>query len=156
MMIEANVPKDLRHLVAQKVFEIATKLDGLVPTLIKGVVKSRVEHATGKIPPYVDHVRKWGEAGIVKTKTKQTAKMADRGIKCMMVGYANDHSGDTYEMLNWMTRKVMESRDIIWLNRMYFENNLNHEENKNEFQGDEYIDGAEEPGIPFAKWCRSQ
>ena len=39
----------------------------------------------------------------------------------------------------------MESCDIIWLNQMYFENNLNHEENKNEFQGDEYIDGAEEP-----------
>ena len=120
MMIEANVPKDLRHVVAQKAFETATKLDGLVPTSIKGVVKSRVEHATGKIPLYVDHLRKWGEAGIVKTKTKQTAKMADRGIKCMMVGYANDHSGNTYKMLNWMTRRVLESHDIIWLNQMYF------------------------------------
>ena len=57
MMIEANVPKDLRHVVAQKAFEAATKLDGLVPTSIKGVVKSRVEHATGKIPLYVDYLR---------------------------------------------------------------------------------------------------
>ena len=100
MMIEANVPKDLRHVAAQKAFETATKLDGLVPTLIKRVVKPRIEHVAGKILPYVDYLRKWGEAGIVKTKSKQTAKMADRGIKCMMVGYANDHSGNTYKMLN--------------------------------------------------------
>ena len=67
---------------------------------INGKIKSRVEHATGKLPPFADHLRKWGEVGIVKTKSFSTAKMQDRGIKCMMVGYASDHSGDTYEMLN--------------------------------------------------------
>ena len=43
-----------------------------------------------------------------------------------MVGYASDHSGDTYEMLNWNTRRIMESQDVIWLNQMYFDDNLNN------------------------------
>ena len=34
MMIEANVPEELRHVVGQKAFKTATKLDGLVPLSI--------------------------------------------------------------------------------------------------------------------------
>ena len=60
--------------------------------------------------------------------------MQDRGIKCVMVGYASDHSSDTYEMLNWNTRRIMESRDVIWLNQMYFHDDLNNKEYKPNFQ----------------------
>ena len=63
----------------------------------------------------------WGEAGTVKVKTKTTPKLFDRGVHCMMVGYALNHAGDTYRMWDMKTNRVHETRDIIWLKRMYFE-----------------------------------
>ena len=120
LMIEAKVPKNKRHIVGQKAFETATKLDGLIPTTINGTTKTRAEHFGNEIPSFVNHMRKWGEAGIVKIRTKTTPKMDDRGITCMFVGYPDNHSGDAYEMLNWNTKRVLVTRDIIWLNRMYF------------------------------------
>ena len=38
----------------------------------------------------------------------------------MIVGYPNDHHGDCYTMYNFDTRRRCESRDIRWLDRMYF------------------------------------
>ena len=121
MMIKALVPEEKKHIVAQKAFETATKLDGLIPVNIDGQLKPRVEHWCGKIPAFAKHLRIWGEAGTVKTKTKTTPKLKDRGITCMFVGYAGQHAGDCYEMLNWETKRIIETRDVTWLNRMYFE-----------------------------------
>ena len=121
LMMEAKVPKDKKHIVAQKAFETATKLDGLIPIEINGVTKPRVEHWSGKIPGFAKHLRTWGEAGVVKIRTKTTPKLEERGITCMMVGYATDHEGDCYEMLNMETNRILLSRDVLWLNRMYFD-----------------------------------
>jgi hypothetical protein len=58
----------------------------------------------------------------VKIKTNSTPKLADRGITCMLVGYADNHTGDCYEMLNWKTSRILVTRDVLWLKRMYFGN----------------------------------
>ena len=121
MMTAANVPTGKRYLVAYKAFETATKLDGLIPITIDGVTKTRVEHWSGKLPRYANHLRTWGEAGVVKTKTDTTPKLNDRGEKCMFVGYADNHDGDCYEMLNWSTKRITLTRDVRWLNKMYFD-----------------------------------
>ncbi len=107
MMLNANIPPAWKPIVAQKEFETATKLDGLVPIDIDGIVKARVEHWSGKLPQFAKHLRKWGEVGIVKTKQTGTPKMSDRGLKCMFVGYAGQHAGDNYEMLNLTTKRIL-------------------------------------------------
>lgn len=38
----------------------------------------------------------------------------------MFVGYALEHTGDSCRMYNHETSKVHLTRDIKWLNRMYF------------------------------------
>ena len=38
----------------------------------------------------------------------------------MFVGYSNNHTGDTYEMWDPMTNSIHTTRDIQWLNRMYY------------------------------------
>ena len=38
----------------------------------------------------------------------------------MFLGYANNHSGNCYRMYNPFTKKIVETWDIIWLNRMYY------------------------------------
>jgi hypothetical protein len=54
-------------------------------------------------------------------KTDTTPKIADRGIKCMFVGHARIHDGDCYEMWNPKTSKIYVTRDVIWLNKMCFD-----------------------------------
>ena len=37
-----------------------------------------------------------------------------------MVGYAKNHEGDCYRMWHPPTGAIYETRDILWLRRMYF------------------------------------
>jgi hypothetical protein len=56
----------------------------------------------------------------VKVKKKQYPKLSDRGVTCMFVGYAVNHDGDWYEMLDVNNGTVYVTRDVIWLKRMFF------------------------------------
>ena len=85
------------------------------------VVKPRVEHFEGSIPPFAEHLQTWGEAGTVKIKAKMTPKLGDRGITYMFVGYAQEHAGDYYEMLTMETKRIMQTRDATWLGKIYFQ-----------------------------------
>ena len=38
----------------------------------------------------------------------------------IFVGYAAQHEGDCWRMYNPMTRHITQTRDVIWLNRMYY------------------------------------
>jgi hypothetical protein len=49
-------------------------------------------------------------------------QLDDRGMTCVFVGYAVDHEGDCYLMWNPTTMRVYTTRDIIWLNRFYYTN----------------------------------
>ena len=124
MMSDANIgEEDKRRLLCGKVWSCATKLDGLIPITIDGVTKTKFEHQFGKNPAFADHLRVWGEAGVVKLHDDMDPKTKDRGVTCMFVDYPTGHSGDTYEMWDPVTGGVHVTRDIIWLGRMFFERN---------------------------------
>ena len=53
----------------------------------------------------------------MKVKTATTAKLADKGVQCMFIGYATNSGGDVW---NPITNRVNNTRDVIWLKRMYF------------------------------------
>jgi hypothetical protein len=63
----------------------------------------------------------FGEFGVVTTKERIRAKLSNRGTICMFVGYTEHHSRDVYRMLNLTTNSIINSRDIIWLNKTYRE-----------------------------------
>ena len=65
-------------------------------------------------------MRTWGEAGTVKIKTDTTPKLGARGTQCMFVGYATKSGPDVYRMWNPKTGRLLITRDVIWLKRMYF------------------------------------
>ena len=60
------------------------------------------------------HLVEWGRIGYVTIRTKIQKKWRDRSIKMIMVGYALDHTPDTYRMYNPETNKVVLSRDVRW------------------------------------------
>jgi hypothetical protein len=136
MMHRANVPKEIRYKVFPKVFETATLLDGLVVTTIDGETMTRIEHfaGAGALPKCVKCLRTWGEAGTVTIRKKMQPKLVDRGITCMMVGYATDHEGDCYIMWNPATSRVYTTRDITWLNRFFYTNHLEDDDPDDYFQ----------------------
>lgn len=119
-MYEANIPRGKRYVIAQMAFETATKLDKLIPVMVNEELKPRVEHWGGEIPRFAQHLRVWGEAGVVKTKTKTTPKLDERGITCMFIGYVANHASNCYKMFNWNTRRIILIRDVHLLKRMYF------------------------------------
>ena len=47
--------------------------------------------------------------------------MDDRGRACIFVGYAQKHAGNVYRMLNVKTNAVIVTRDVNWLNKMWYE-----------------------------------
>jgi hypothetical protein len=73
----------------------------------------------GKEAPYARNLRTFGEVGIVSDYEKIREKLSDRGKECIFVGYAMDHAADVYRMYNISTRRIWESRDIIWMNMAY-------------------------------------
>jgi hypothetical protein len=58
-----------------------------------------VEHWSGRMPLHVKYLRELGESGLVK-KEKQILRQS-----CMLVGYAENHGGDCYEILHWKTNR---------------------------------------------------
>lgn len=110
-----------RTYLANEALNCAVMLDWLMVTEINGVSKTRAEHWFGEIPKFAKHLRIWGEAGVVKTRTMGTAKIQDRGVTMMFVGYNQNMGGDVYRMWNKDTKRIHNSRDIQWLN-VYFNN----------------------------------
>jgi hypothetical protein len=119
-MNQAHVPLKWRYKLFSKAFKTATVLDGLHIIKLDGKKDTRYKHWCGSNPKFAKHLRTWGEAGTVSLKSKSTPKIADRGIQCMMVGYSTNHTGDCYDMWDPSTGGIHQTRDIIWLRRMYF------------------------------------
>jgi len=105
----------------REAFKTTTDLDGLVMVAVNGKRATQYQHMFETNPWCTKHLRLFGAAGRVKTATGTSAKLADRGVQCMMVGYVENHDGDVYWMWNLLTEHVHVTHDIIWLKQMMFQ-----------------------------------
>ena len=48
-------------------------------------------------------------------------KIKDQGKTCMFLGYSQNHTSGTYHMLNLCSKRIVLSRDVIWINKTYGE-----------------------------------
>jgi hypothetical protein len=87
----------------------------------KSNLKSSFELFYGENPTLYDYLKIFGEVGVVTTKDRIQAKLRNGGTTCMFVVYTEHHSRDVYRMLNLTTNSIINSRDIIWLNKTYGE-----------------------------------
>ena len=67
----------------------------------------------GTQPTIYRHLVQFGRIGYV-TRRGKTAKLQQKALKCVMIGYSDNHSGDTYRLFNPNTKKVVQSRDVTW------------------------------------------
>ena len=121
LCVDANIPADVKHLLLPRAILTVTKLDGLQPVRLEGVVKSKYEHQYGSNPAFAKYpLRIFGEALTVTIYETLRGKQKARGITCLFTGYPVDHAGDHYEIWNPKTQKFFTSRDITPLRRMYY------------------------------------
>jgi hypothetical protein len=85
--------------------------------LNKMKLKSPFELLYCESPTLHNYLKIFGEVGVVTTKVKIQAKLSNRGTTCMFVGYTEHHSRDVFRMLNLTTNSIIDSQDIIWLNK---------------------------------------
>ena len=119
-MEAANIPDKYRYLIFPLFSKWCCQTDMLTVIEVDGVSKTRHEHLTGSLPGWIDHLQIAGMAGVMKTHTKTTSKVSARGKTCLFAGYSTDHARDCFMMMDPMTKTVVHSRDVLWLNRMYF------------------------------------
>jgi hypothetical protein len=67
-------------------------------------------------PRLPESLRSFGEIGVVTTKKDIQRKLTNRGTSCMFMRYSIKHAHDVYRMSNIETKKIINSRDIIWMN----------------------------------------
>ncbi|MFN7263265.1 MAG: reverse transcriptase domain-containing protein [Cyanobacteriota bacterium] len=115
MMAAAKWDDTMKHKFWMEAAATATKLDTIMNE--KGQ-KSPYHQFYGEDPQFEKHLRTFGEVGVMTLKPGKTikSKLGDRGIKCLFLGYAANHAGNVYRVLNLATNMVMISRDVKWLN----------------------------------------
>ena len=117
MMNEAKFPESLRQDLWTECANTATDIDNII--------------VSDKISPYqafhgsdskiIKKLQVFGEMGVIKNHSiKFQSKLHDKGSVVMFVGYAKDHSEDVFRFLKMGTKKIVLSRDVIWLNKLYF------------------------------------
>ena len=59
--------------------------------------------------------------GVIHSIATIKSKLEDQGMACMILDYAQNHTGITYWVLNICTELILLSLDVIWVNKTYRE-----------------------------------
>jgi hypothetical protein len=111
MMLAAKLSDEYQGKLWPEAVHTATKLDNAVPNRN---VESSPDYAWyGEHPKILKHLVQWGRIGYVTLRNKQP-KLEKKSVKCVMVGYADSHSGDTYRVYKPDENIVILSRDVTW------------------------------------------
>ena len=129
-MVSAKVPDYLRFIIFPYATKCVHQIRMLETIEIDTKIATRDEHLLGEIPKYANHLRIFGEAVTVKIGDNRTAKPEKKGKACMLVCYAKYNAGDVYVILdpNSPSFPTYKSRDVTFLNRMYFPKKIGADE----------------------------
>ena len=72
---------------------------------------------------YAKYLRVFGEMCVVADTDNKVGrtKIDPRGKISLFVGYSTQHAGDVYRLLNPKTSRVIHSRDVKWIGKMWAE-----------------------------------
>ena len=62
----------------------------------------------------ITNLVEFGRIGFVTKPSNKIKNWTDRALQVLMVGYAQDHTSDTYRLYNPSTGKIIESRNVSW------------------------------------------
>ena len=129
-VVERSFATDLRRVYASMIQAGLTKsyINKLWPQAVRA--QQRVSNITpnknnkenacpdklyyGKEPTLYPYLQQFGRVGFVTIRKKLQKKLVKKSMRCVMVGYAENHANDTYMMFNPRTNRIILSRDIRW------------------------------------------
>ena len=92
---------------------MATKLSNMAwNQQVKGIPNDLFDGNPGHLKP--TQLIEFGCIGYVTSWKMIQTKWVESTVKCIMVGYSDEHSGDTYQMFDPMTNKVRNTCDVRW------------------------------------------
>jgi hypothetical protein len=118
LMTASGITGDLKGKLWCEAFKTSIDIINISTSMKGDQLRNEIWNST--IPRYAFNLRIFGEIGIVK-KSGILSKLEEKGFEGMFVGYASDHSGEVYRMLNLQSHKISETRDIKWMKMTYDE-----------------------------------
>jgi hypothetical protein len=118
MLNAAKVPIHLRHVAWPEAARAATELKNLLVSYSQ--TKSSYELFHGLPSDHVPFFKTFGDMAVVENfqTCGMRVKLADHGKPVMyMLGMMPNHAKDTYRFLNIATNQVINSWNVIWLNK---------------------------------------
>jgi len=96
MLLAVPLTKKAWNLLRAEAESMATKLPNLVwNQQVKGILNDLVDGQPGHLSP-MQQLIEFGQIGYVTIQKQIKTKWVDESMKCIMVGYLDDHSSDTY------------------------------------------------------------
>jgi len=114
MLLAAQLTDQARNMLRAEAESTATKLSNMAwNTKAKGIPNELFQSGSTRLRP--EHLIEFRRIGYMTIRKQIKKKWTEKSIKCVMVGYADDHSSNTYRMYDPMMGTVQCSRDVIWL-----------------------------------------
>ena len=110
-------PDDERFKLWPEAVKTATYLNNLMPVTIGGVPQTHWEHTGYEVPKWTKTFWTFGEAGIVKEG--KIAKVLNRELTMMFVGYSEDYAKSVFWMYNPVVSRIAQTGNEIWMSRMF-------------------------------------
>ena len=121
MMLSAGFSQQDKRKFWCEVISTATKLDNIM--VRKDRTKPPFTLFYNDEAKYSKFLRSFGEMAVtaIYDGKKLRSKLDTRGRKGIFVGYADNHAGNVYRIINIETKKIILRRDIQWLNSFWKE-----------------------------------
>ena len=121
MMNHAGFTMAKRQQLWCEAVQTATLLDNI---LVQDSAKSPpFTQVFGVDAKYAKHLKGFGEMCVVADTDNKVGrtKIDPRGKISLIVWYSTQHAGDVYRLLNPKTSRVIHSRDVEWIGKMWAE-----------------------------------
>ena len=121
MLNEAEVPLGTRKGLWAEAASTATHIHNIC--IRKNTSQTPYELVFDEYPRIIKDLKRFGEVGIVTFRKGKIgkSKLENKGRHCIFVGYALEAPFKTYKMFDLRTRKIIISRNVKWINKMYGE-----------------------------------
>ena len=107
-----------RNIMWAECASTATLLENII--VKRNQTKSPYEIMFGEKSKIINHLKIFGEMGVVKVNYDgMRAKLENKGSTMIFTGYSLKHGSGVFRMMNPQTYKIVITRDVVWLNKMY-------------------------------------
>ncbi|MGL4341755.1 MAG: reverse transcriptase domain-containing protein, partial [Lactococcus lactis] len=119
MLNAAGLTKELRDGIWTEAAKTASDIENTIVSENKPISANNKFY--NKVETKLKAVKPFGDIAIIERNSKRgmRSKLEDRGRACLYLGQTENHPDDVFRFLDLETKRVILSRDVIWLDKSY-------------------------------------